>query len=262
MKLIFLFLAFACSAPAWAQGELRQALVIGNAAYTDPEPALRNSVNDAREVAQALRELGFTVRLVSDANHAVMRSAVREFEDGLRRHKGVGFFYFAGHGINVDGHNYLIPVGARLMSEDEALERAIDANQLVQRMRDTGARLNIVVLDACRDNPLTRPTFAARGGGPAEGLAPMRPASGTLVAFAAEPGRVAGDGAGTRGLYAKHLVRFMRSPGLSLEQVFKRVREAVGEESRGAQVPVEFSTLTGADFYFASPAQPALQYPR
>ena len=252
MRLLLLSLAF-FSACALAQGEARQALVIGNAAYTDPEPALKNSVNDAREVAQALRELGFTVRLVSDADHGAMRRAVREYEDALRRSKGVGLFYYAGHGINVDGRNFLIPVGARLMSEDEALERAIDANQLVQRMKDTGARLNIVVLDACRDNPLTKPTFAARGGDTGEGLAPMRPASGTLVAFAAEPGRVVGDGAGSRGIYARHLVRFMRMPGLSLEQVFKRVREAVGQESRGFQVPVEFSTLTGDDFYFVSP---------
>jgi uncharacterized caspase-like protein len=250
--LVPVLLAFAFFvSPLWGQTELRQALVIGNAAYTDPEPVLKNPVNDAREVAQALRELGFTVRLVTDADHAAMRRAVREFEDMLRRQKGVGFFYFAGHGLKVEGSNYLVPVGARLKSEDEVLERAIDANQLVQRMRDTGARLNIVILDACRDNPLTKPAFAARGGMQSpEGLAPMRPASGTLVAFAAEPGRVAGDGTGDRGLYARHLVRFMRTPGLTLEQVFKRVREAVGQESRGAQVPVEFSTLTGADFYF------------
>ena len=251
MKYIFVLLAFAFPAQSWGQADSRQALVIGNAAYTAPEPALKNPVNDAREVAAALRELGFVVRLVADADHAAMRRAVREFEDGLRRSKGTGFFYFAGHGINVEGHNYLIPVGARLMSEDEALERAIDANQLVQRMRDTGARLNIVILDACRDNPLTKPTFAARGGESPEGLASMRPASGTLVAFAAEPGKIAGDGAGERGVYARHLVRFMRTPGLSLEQMFKRVREAVEQESKGAQVPVEFSTLTGEDFFFS-----------
>jgi uncharacterized caspase-like protein len=236
---------------AAAQPEPRQALVIGNAAYTGPEPALKNPVNDAREVGAALKELGFTVRVLADADHAGMRRAVRELEDALRREKGVGFFYFAGHGIHLDGRNYLLPIGAHLSSEDQALARAIDATELVQRLRETGSRLNIVILDACRDNPLVRPAFAARGGGLSpEGLAPMRPASGTLVAFAAEPGRVAGDGGGGQGVYARHLVRYMRTPGLSLEQVFKRVREAVERDSRGGQVPVEFSTLTGADFYF------------
>lgn len=235
-------------------GEQRLALVIGNAAYSAPEPALKNPVNDARAIAAALKELGFGVRLVADADHAGMRRAVREFEDALRKQKSVGFFYFAGHGLHVEGRNYLLPIGAHLASEDEALERAVDATELVQRLRETGSRLNIVILDACRDNPLVKPAFTSRGGYSREGLAPLRPATGTLVAFAAEPGRVAGDGAADRGMYAKHLVRYMRMPGLSLEQVFKRVREAVEKESKGSQVPVEFSTLTGSDFYFVPPA--------
>jgi len=229
--------------------EERNALVIGNAAYLAPEPALNNPVNDAREIAGALRELGFGVRVVADADHAAMRRAIREFEDRLRRQKGVALFYFAGHGIQVDGRNYLVPVGARLKREDEALSRAIDATELVKRLRETGSRLNIVILDACRNNPLVKQPFAARGGSQ-EGLAAVRPATGTLVAFAAEPRHVVGDGTADRGLYAKHLARAMRVPGLSLEQVFKRVREAVEQESGGRQVPVEFSTLTGSDFYF------------
>jgi uncharacterized caspase-like protein len=247
---------FGQRAIAWVEpaSEQRLALVIGNAAYSAPEPPLKNPVNDARAIAAALKELGFGVQLVADANHAAMRRAVREFEDALRTRKSVGFFYFAGHGLHVEGRNYLLPVGAHLKSEDEALERAIDATELVQRLRETGTRLNIVILDACRDNPLVKPAFSARGPSP-EGLAPLRPATGTLVAFAAEPGQVAGDGAADYGMYAKHLVRYMRMPGLSLEQVFKRVREAVEKESNGSQVPVEFSTLTGSDFYFIAPAR-------
>jgi uncharacterized caspase-like protein len=232
-----------------AQAEERNALVIGNAAYVAPEPALRNPVNDAREIAGALKEVGFGVRLLADADHAAMRRAIREFEDLLRRRKGVALFYFAGHGLQVEGRNYLVPIGARLASEDQALSRAIDATELVQRLRETGSRLNIVILDACRNNPLVKQPFAARGGSQ-EGLAAARPATGTLVAFAAEPGHVVGDGAADRGRYAKHLARAVRIPGLSLEQVFKRVREAVERESGGRQVPVEFSTLTGSDFYF------------
>ena len=254
------FVVCVCGLPAqraiaWVEpvSEQRLALVIGNAAYSAPEPALKNPVNDARAIAAALKELGFGVRLVTDANHAGMRRAIREFEDSLRKRKSVGLFYFAGHGLHVEGRNYLLPIGARLTREDEALHRAIDATELVQRLRETGSRLNIVILDACRDNPLVKPPFSARGGYSAGGLAPLRPATGTLVAFAAEPGRVAGDGAADHGMYAKHLVRYMRMPELSLEQVFKRVREAVEKESNGSQVPVEFSTLTGSDFYFVSP---------
>ena len=233
------------------QGEERHALVIGNAAYAAPEPALRNPVNDAREIAAALKSVGFEVRLALDADHAAMRRAIRAFEDTLRQKGGVAFFYFAGHGLQLEGRNYLVPIGARLEREEQALARAVDATELVQRLRETGSRLNIVILDACRNNPLTKQPYAARGA-TGEGLAPVRPATGTLVAFAAEPGHVVGDGAADRGLYAKNLARTMRTPGLSLEQVFKRVREAVEQESRGRQVPVEFSTLTGSDFYFVT----------
>ena len=229
--------------------EERHALVIGNAAYVSPEPALRNPVNDAREIAAALKSVGFEVRVALDADHAAMRRAIRAFEDRLREKGGVAFFYFAGHGLQVEGRNYLVPIGARLEREEQALARAVDATELVERLRETGSRLNIVILDACRNNPLTKQPYAARGGS-GEGLAPARPASGTLVAFAAEPGHVVGDGTADRGLYAKHLARTLRTPGISLEQVFKRVREAVEQESRGRQVPVEFSTLTGSDFYF------------
>ena len=246
MKWVLFFVALFASV---AFAEERHALVIGNAAYPMPEPALKNPVNDAREIAGVLGELGFGVRLVVDADHAAMRRAIREFEDVLRKRQGVAFFYFAGHGIQIDGRNYLVPLGAKLVREDQVLSRAIDVTELVRRLRETGSRLNIVILDACRNNPLTKQPFASRGASQ-EGLAAVRPATGTLVAFAAEPGHVVGDGAADRGIYAKHLARAMRTPGLSLEQVFKRVREAVEQDTGGRQVPVEFSTLTGDDFYF------------
>jgi uncharacterized caspase-like protein len=242
-------LAAVCGAPVAAQGESRIALVIGNAAYAAPEALLKNAASDARIVADALRELGFRVHLLENADHSAMRRSIREVEDELRREKGIAFFYFAGHGVQVAGRNYLMPVGAGVVRENDVVERTIDANELVERLRETGSRLNIVVLDACRDNPLYKPAFAMRGAGSA-GLARIPPASGTLVAFATEPGHVASDGAGGRGVYAKHLVQYMRIPGLPLEQVFKRVRESVREETNGAQVPVEFSMLTGGDFYF------------
>lgn len=245
-----LWLVFLLPSLAIGQSEVRLALVIGNAAYTAPEAPLRNPVNDAREVAAALKDVGFGVRLAENADHAHMRRLVREFEDALRANKGVGFFYYAGHGIQLEGRSYLVPIGARLQSEREARERAVDAHELVERLREAGSRLNIVVLDACRDNPLVKPRVVTRRAPPQPGLAPLPPARGTLVAFAAEPGKVASDGDGDSGVYARHLVRFMRMPGLNLEQVFKRVREAVEQETAGKQVPVEFSTLTGAEFHF------------
>lgn len=245
-------LLLASGKPALSQPEGRVALVIGNAAYSAPEAVLRNPVSDAREIAVTLRTLGFGVTVLEDADHVAMRRAIREFEDELRRRKAVSFFYFAGHGVQIDGHNYLIPVGAGVFRERDVRERAVDANELVERLRETGNRLNIVVLDACRDNPLYKPAIVTRGRS-IMGLAPVQPASGTLVAFATEPGRLASDGGAGRGLYAKYLAQYMRAPGLPLEQVFKRVREAVVEESKGAQVPVEFSTLTGGDFFFTPP---------
>jgi uncharacterized caspase-like protein len=250
----------AAAALAWfpgavpAQSEQRIALVIGNAAYAAPA-ALTNPVNDARDMAAALKELGFRVVLAENADHATMRRTIREFEDGMRRAKGVALFYFAGHGVQLEGHNYLVPIGPQLLVDRDVRERAVDATELVQRLRDAGSRLNIVILDACRDNPLLKPALVLRGAAAKpSGLAAMRPASGTLVAFATEAGGVASDGAATRGRYTQYLVQYMKTPGLTLEQVFKRVREAVERDTNGRQVPVEYSALTGADFYLVPPA--------
>lgn len=250
-------------ARAGAVEESRLALVIGNAAYSPAYAALGNAANDARLVAQTLGELGFRVHLLENADHAAMRRNIREFEDALRHAGGVAFLYFAGHGVQLEGRNYLMPVGAGIMDELELRSRTVDATELIERLRATGSRLNIVILDACRNNPLYKPTFAtARGLGAPVGLASVPPAAGTVVAFATESDRVASDGPGGHGVYAKHLVRYMRTPGLPLEQLFKRVREAVTAETNGRQVPVEFSILTGADFYFVRPGPDVRLGPR
>jgi uncharacterized caspase-like protein len=246
---ILVLALLAATGTAGAQQESRTALVIGNSAYATPEVPLKNAAGDAREIAAALQRVRFSVQLLQDADHAAMRRAIREFEDKLRANDGVGFFYFAGHGLQVEGRNYLVPIGAGLTSETDARERAVDASELIQRLRSAGNPLNIVVLDACRDNPLIKPSIAFRSTRSPFGLAPIRPAKGMLVAFAAEPGRVASDGPGSRGLYALHLARFLQTPALTIEQVFKRVRDAVEQDSKGAQIPVDFSTLTGRDFY-------------
>ena len=232
----------------------RIALVFGNAAYTAPDRALKNPVSDARLMARTLRELKFEVRLREDMDRRSMLAALQEFEETLRKTKGIGLLYFAGHGVQVNGRNYIVPVGANLVRDVDAQKNALDVDAILQSLRDTGAKLNIVVLDACRNNPLLATGRSMNGGKAQPGLAPMRPPEGALVAFATEPGRLASDGKDAgNGLYTRHLARWIKEPNITLEQVFKRTREAVQTESQGEQIPTEYSLLTGADLYLASP---------
>ena len=232
-------------------GEKRVALVIGNAAYAPPA-ALGNPVNDARDMAQVLRGLGFDVIVREDATQGQMRQALREFAGRLAA-GGVGLFYFAGHGVQVKGKNYLIPVGVSIDTEAEAEDEGIDVNGVLSRMAEAGSRVNIVVLDACRNNPFARGFRGATRGLASVGDAP----SGTLVAYATAPGRVAADGTGRNGVYTGELLKAMRAPGLKLEDVFKRVIRNVRQATREQQVPWYLSSVDG-DFVFAPlPPDPA-----
>ena len=262
-RLAILFMAaFVCLVSGFVNAQApgaapRTALVFGNAAYSAPDRPLKNPVSDARLMARTLKELGFDVRLREDMDRRGMLQALRELEDTLRKTKGVGFVYFAGHGVQVNGRNYIVPIGANLVRDVDAQKNAIDADAVLQSLRDTGARLNILVLDACRNNPLLATSRSAGGAGAKAGLAPMRPPEGALVAFATEPGRLASDGKETgNGLYTRHLAKWIKEPNLTLEQVFKRTREAVQIESKGEQIPTEYSVLTGADLYLAGQSAP------
>ena len=231
-------------APAKAAGERRIALVIGNSAYkTAP---LRNPVRDARAMSKALSATGFKVTVLEDATEVTMRRAIRAFGDELLG-GGVGLFYYAGHGMQVRGRNYLIPVNADIEREDEVEDQALDANLVLSKMDSAKNALNLMILDACRNNPFARAFRSS-----AQGLAQMDAPSGTLVAFATAPGSVASDGEGDNGLYTKHLLAAMRTPGLPIEQVFKEVRIGVGKETRDRQVPWESSSLRG-NFFFVPP---------
>jgi formylglycine-generating enzyme required for sulfatase activity len=223
--------------------ERRLALVIGNAAYTPPAN-LRNPVNDAEDVAQVLRASGFEVIARTNATQRQMQQALREFAAKLTP-GGVGLFYFAGHGVQVRGRNFLIPVGATIASEAEAEDEAIDVNGALARMSDAGSRVNIVVLDACRDNPFARHFRSGTRGLASLGDAP----SGTLIAYATAPGRVAADGTGRNGIYTGELLKAMREPGLKLEDVFKRAIRSVRQATREQQVPWFLSSVDG-DFVF------------
>lgn len=221
--------------------EQRVALVIGNGAYESAP--LRNPVNDARVMARALRELGFDVTEKENQTQKDMKREIQAFGQKLLK-GGVGLFYYAGHGMQVNGRNYLIPVGASIEHEKQVEYEAVDAGAVLTEMDYARNRLNIVILDACRDNPFAR-SFRSS----AQGLASLNAPSGTLIAYATAPGSVANDGPGENGVYTGELVRAMHSPGAKIEDVFKQVRSAVRESTQGKQVPWESSSLEG-DFYF------------
>ena len=220
----------------------RTALVIGNASYNSSP--LRNPVNDASNMAEALRNLGFTVIHKQNAKQRDMEKAIRSFGKRLRKHGGVGLFYYAGHGMQVNGRNYLIPVDAEIETESDVKFEAVDAGRVLGKMEDADNDLNIVILDACRDNPFAR---SFRSGN--KGLAKMDAPTGSIVAYATAPGSVAADGVNRNGLYTSMLLKHMTAPGLRIQEFFKRVRIDVMNESGTRQVPWESSSLTG-DFYF------------
>ncbi|WP_067620778.1 caspase family protein, partial [Dissulfuribacter thermophilus] len=225
----------------------RVALVIGNGAYGNAP--LKNPPNDARDMGAKLKRLGFDVTLLTDADQRTMEQAIRRFGRKLRQ-GGTGLFYYAGHGLQVEGRNYLIPVDAKIYDETDVKYKAVDVGLVLDTMNLAGNGLNIIILDACRSNPYTRSFRSA-----VSGLARMDAPTGTLIAYATGPGKVAEDGTGRNGIYTKHLLKYMEVPGLPVEQVFKNVRKAVIEETGGRQVPWESSSLIG-DFFFLPGKQP------
>ncbi len=217
-----------------AASATRIALVIGNANYeTAP---LKNPVNDARDMAEALRALDFEVILKLDADQRQMELAIDEFYGRLRRME-VGVFYFAGHGMQVDGDNYLIPIKAHVTSETDIRWEAVPAGKVLGKMNEAGNKLNIAILDACRDNPFKR-SFRSQG----KGLAFMDAPKGTIIAYATSPGSVAADGAGRNGIYTKHLLENLNSPGMSVYDVFRETGLGVMRETDDKQVPWISST--------------------
>ncbi len=224
--------------------ERRVALVIGNAAYRfNP---LKNPVNDANDMSKSLRSVGFDVIEVNNATLIEMREATRRFADKLGNSE-VGLVYYSGHGVEVKGKNYLIPVNADIQREYEAVDQAFDASQFLELMDNirgpNNKRVNILILDACRDNPFKR-SYSTNNG-----LARMDAPGGTLISYATAPGKVAADGVGRNSPYTKHLLQAMKLPNASIEEVFKIVRRNMMDETKGEQIPWENSSLVG-DFYF------------
>ena len=225
--------------------------MIGNADYkTAP---LLNPVNDASDIAAVLQQLGFKTRLLVDANLKQMAEAIYQFSEDLSR-GGTGLFYYAGHGIQVKGENFLIPVDASLRKEFAAQYEAVNLENVLEIMFEARNGVNLVILDACRNNPFVRQWGKSRLRGRlmTRGLASVKASADMLIAYATEPGGVAIDGDGRNGTYTKYLLRHLASPGLSLEQMFRQVRRGVIEETHGQQIPWESSSLTRG-FYFVPP---------
>jgi len=223
----------------------RVALVIGNAKYKFSP--LNNPGNDATDMAASLRSVGFDVIEVKDANKRQMRAATRRFEDKLAA-SDVGLVYYSGHGVEVKGRNYLIPVDADIRREHEVEDQAFDAGNILRMMESLQGtekkRVNIMIVDACRNNDLARSWRSTN-----RGLARMDAPTGSFISFATAPGQVASDGNGRNSPFTKHLLQALKQPNVPIELVFKEVRRNVMAETGGEQVPWENSSLVG-DFYF------------
>jgi len=223
----------------------RTALVIGNADYSKARP-LANPANDASDMAKTLNGLGFSVISGTNLDLKQMNEKVREFGDQIKASGGIGLFYYAGHGIQVGGRNYLIPVDADIPREDEVDFNALNLDLVLRKMATANNGLNIVILDACRNNPFARSWSRGDEEG---GLAQISAPTGTFIAYATSPDRTANDGAGRNGLYTSELLKIITQPGLKIEEAFKQVTIAVDRASSGKQVPWTSSSLRG-DFYF------------
>ena len=223
----------------------RLALVIGNSAYKDAP--LKNPLHDAEDTARALRDIGFEVILEINAGKRRMVDAINTFGQKLK-HMDVGIFFYAGHGMQIGGRNYLIPVDARVKSESDIEFESVDAGRVLGKMHDAGNRLNIVILDACRNNPFTRSFRSAK-----IGLAQMDAPVGSIVAYATAPGSVASDGKGRNGIFTKHLLKNIKRPDLTVQEVFTETGLGVLEETERQQIPWTTSTPIPR-YYLASSA--------
>jgi hypothetical protein len=246
MRLLTILAAVLIGLTMPAAGGERVALVIGNSNYTHA-PVLANPQNDARLMSATLQNAGFEVTELVDADYDRLKRAMLEFGRKLRdRDIEAALFYYAGHGLQVKGENYLVPVTADMSSEDEVELETINVNDFLNLMESSKAGVNIIILDACRNNP-----FSASGRSVSRGLAPVDAPKGSYIAYATAPGQVALDGVDGNSPYTKALAAAINEPGLPIERVFKKARAQVQATTGESQVPWETSSITG-EFYFRS----------
>jgi Caspase domain/PAN domain len=234
---VLLLVGVLTTLPALAQS--KRALIIGNAAYA-ALPKLANPANDAKLIADNLTQVGFTVTAVTDQSQAQMKAAIALFSEEVSKagEDTIALFYYAGHGVQIDGVNYLIPVDANVNTAGDVVLGAVSASDLLKTIELARAKVNVLVLDACRDNP-----FKGSTRGFTRGLARVEAPAGSIVAYATAPGQVAQDGDTANSPYAEALSKHIATPGLSLEDVFRKVRIDVSAKTNNAQVPWEETSL-------------------
>jgi Caspase domain len=240
-----------------AAAEKRVALVVGNSAYVHAA-VLPNPVNDASDMARALTEVGFEVILGLDLSKQALDAKVRDFARALDK-ADVALFFYAGHGLQASGRNYLMPVDARLQGERDLDFEAVSVDFVLKQMElEREGKTNVVFLDACRDNPLARNlarSMGTRSASIGQGLAQVQTGVGTFIAYSTQPGNVALDGQGRNSPFTAALTKGLRDPGRNLTSVMIEVRKDVLSVTGGKQVPWDHSALTG-DFYFHLAAAP------
>ena len=254
MKQLFMFFIFlsllnadnrAVKITPIIRSEQRVALVIGNNEYKGALPKLNNPINDSRAMKDILQSRGFQVIYLENASKKSMKKTIKRFSQKIKN-GGVGVFYFSGHGIEVDGNNYLIPIDAEINEKSDAEFEAVPLKEIVNKMQNANNRLNIIILDACRNNPFSRGV----GDG---GLSKIEP-RGLFVSYSTEAGKTASDGKfGENGLFTKYLIKYIQEDGLNLTEVFKKTRGAVYKASNKRQFPAIYDQTIDGDFYFTLP---------
>lgn len=252
-QLAFVTMLLLCAILSAADADNRIALVIGNSTY--PSSPLKNPVNDARAMANTLQELDFKVTAAYNVrSYQELIKLIRDFGNELQK-GGVGLFYYAGHGVQIEGNNYLIPTQADIRKEGDVELEAVDLNRVLNEMQYARNEVNIIILDACRDNP-----YSSSFRSTTRGLASItKPVPDCLIAYATQPNGVARDGEGENGVFTEELLKAIKTPGLSLTQVMMQVRNGVKTRTNNEQLPWENSLLT-RDFFFKpetkEPTQP------
>jgi len=206
---------------------------------------LENPVNDARAMKHVLEKSGFEVSKYENCVQKTMKKAIDDFGTALKNYD-TGLFFYAGHGVQVGGKNYLIPIDAKLENENDAEYDCVRADRILAKMENAETKVNIVILDACRDNPFERSWHRGTKG---SGLAFMDAPAGSLIAYATSPGKTASDGKGVNGLYTSGILKHIGTPNITIEEMFKRVRSTVTAKSDNQQIPWEATSLKG-NFYF------------
>ena len=223
------------------------ALVIGNSNYTNLSP-LSNPVNDANDIAAVLQHLGFTVEKVLNGNLEQMEDASIRLKDRLKNENAYGFFFYAGHGVQSGGENFLIPVNANIPGENFLRNRAMSVQQVLDDLNDARNALNVVVLDACRDNPFGWSRSGTRG----LTMVSSQPAD-SIIVYATSAGQRASDGEGRNGLFTSQLINNLATPGLEVKEVFNRTGQDVAAVSNNRQIPAIYSQFFGTAFLGVTP---------